>query len=58
MREVEALDTPFSRGHGLVENKKGLWRYRVDDWRILCEIKEAELIILVVKTGHRKDVYD
>jgi mRNA interferase RelE/StbE len=40
-----------------VENKKGLWRYRVGDWRILCEIREQELLIHVVIIGNRKDVY-
>jgi mRNA interferase RelE/StbE len=57
MHAIEALDDPFARGHGLVENKKGLWRYRVEDWRILCEIKEDVLIIHVVDIGKRREVY-
>ena len=35
----------------------GLWRYRVGDYRILCQIKDGELLVLVVGVGHRKDVY-
>jgi len=57
MREIERLDDPLSRRYGLTENKKGLWRYRVGDWRVLCEIWESELIIHVVTLGNRKDVY-
>ena len=35
----------------------GLWRYRVGDYRIICQIREGELLVLVVAVGHRKDVY-
>jgi mRNA interferase RelE/StbE len=57
LREISELDNPFSRGHGLTENKKGLWRYRVKGWRILCEIKESALIIHVVTIGPRNTIY-
>lgn len=33
------------------------WRYRVDDFRIICRIEDRQMIVLVVKVGHRKDVY-
>lgn len=33
------------------------WRYRVGDYRILCLIEEARLVVLVVELGHRRDVY-
>lgn len=36
----------------------GLWRYRVSDYRILCQIKDDVLLVLVVSVGHRKDVYE
>jgi mRNA interferase RelE/StbE len=36
----------------------GLWRYRVRDYRILCQIKNDVLLVLVVSVGHRKNVYD
>jgi mRNA interferase RelE/StbE len=34
-----------------------LWRYRVGDYRILCRIEDAVLIVLVVEVGHRREVY-
>jgi mRNA interferase RelE/StbE len=35
----------------------GLWRYRVGDYRLICQIKDNELVVLVVIFGHRKDIY-
>ena len=57
MDEVQALDDPRSRGHALTGELSGLWRYRVGDWRIICKIKDTELIILVVDLGHRRSIY-
>ncbi|MBD5780983.1 type II toxin-antitoxin system RelE/ParE family toxin [Pelagicoccus sp. NFK12] len=34
------------------------WRYRVGDYRVLCRIEDGEFVVLVVKVGHRSDVYD
>jgi mRNA interferase RelE/StbE len=34
-----------------------LWRYRVGDYRLICEIQDDRLLILVVKIGHGRDVY-
>lgn len=34
------------------------WRYRVDDYRILCKIEDDKLIVLVVRVGHRSGIYD
>ncbi|OQP85974.1 addiction module toxin RelE [Rhizobium rhizosphaerae] len=35
----------------------GLWRYRVGDYRIICEIQDDRLVVLVVEIGHRREVY-
>lgn len=55
--EIAGMGNPRSRGKGLAGDMKGVWRYRVGDYRILCRILDAELVILVVTIGHRKDVY-
>ena len=49
---------PRRFGKGLKADLSGLWRYRVGDYRILCQIKDRELIVLVVAVGHRRDVYE
>lgn len=56
--EIAGLDNPRNRGKALVGDKQGLWRYRVADYRIVCEIRDAELLIVAVTVGHRKNVYD
>jgi mRNA interferase RelE/StbE len=48
---------PRRFGKGLKADLAGLWRYRVGNCRILCQIKDQELLVLVVAVGHRKDVY-
>ena len=50
-------DDPRIHGKGLVENKSGLWRYRIGDYRLICEIKDSELIILVLEIGQRCKIY-
>lgn len=55
--EISPLEDPRSRGKALVGDRRGLWRYRVGDYRILCELRDSELIVLVVTIGHRSQVY-
>ena len=55
--EIAPLEDPRSRGKAMVGDKRGLWRYRVGDYRILCEIRDAELVIAAITIGHRRDVY-
>ncbi len=49
---------PRRFGRGLKADLAGLWRYRVGDYRILCQIQDGELLVLVVAVGHRRDVYE
>ncbi len=58
MKEVSELENPRSRGKALGYNLKGFWRYRVEDYRVFCEILDDALIISVVRIEHRRDVYD
>ena len=48
---------PRRFGKALKAELTGLWRYRVGDYRILCQIRDREVIVLVVAAGHRKDIY-
>lgn len=48
---------PTVFGKALLHDKSGLWRYRVNDYRIICEFKGKELIVLVLRIGHRKEIY-
>jgi mRNA interferase RelE/StbE len=51
-------DNPQNFGRGLVGDKSGLWRYRVEDYRIVCRLEENRLVVLVLAVGHRKEIYD
>lgn len=37
---------------------RGLWRYRVADYRVVCRIEDERLVVLVIGLGHRKHIYD
>ncbi|WP_156285822.1 type II toxin-antitoxin system RelE family toxin [Oceanivirga salmonicida] len=52
------IDTsnPRQNGKALKGKLNGLWRYRVGDYRILAEIKDNELIILLIEIAHRKNI--
>lgn len=48
---------PGRFGRGLHGNLAGIWRYRVGDYRILCEIRDDKIIVLVLHAGHRSKIY-
>ena len=55
---IAGEEDPRRFGKGLKAELAGLWRYRVGDYRILCQIKVREVVVVVVAVGHRKNVYD
>ncbi len=57
-KNLVGCENPRIHGKGLVGNKSGQWRYRIGDYRIICEIKDKEIIILVLEIGHRREIYD
>lgn len=50
-------ENPRQQGKALVGNKKGQWRYRIGDYRLICDIQDNKLIILAMSVGHRNKVY-
>ena len=54
---IENCENPRIKGKGLTANRSGEWRYRVGDYRIICDIRDDELIILALSIGHRKNIY-
>jgi len=50
-------EDPRELGASLRGNLAGLWKYRVGDYRIVAEIREAEILVLVVRIGHRSKIY-
>ena len=55
---LAALDDPRSIGQALRGSELGeFWKYRVGDWRPICQIKDAKILITVVRLGNRREVY-
>lgn len=54
---VLALAHPRELGKPLKGELSELWRYRVGDYRIICQLQDERLVVLVVRIAHRKDVY-
>jgi mRNA interferase RelE/StbE len=50
-------EDPRVLGKPLKGNLVEYWRYRVGDYRIVCKIEDDELVILVVRVAHRREVY-
>lgn len=49
---------PHRHGKGLTANRSGRWRYRIGDYRLICNIDDGRLVILALSVGHRREVYD
>ena len=54
---VAGSDDPRSAGKALTGPLGGLWRYRVGNCRVICEIQDGILRVLVVRIGNRREVY-
>jgi mRNA interferase RelE/StbE len=55
---IATPEEPRRFGKPLRAALTGLWRYRVRDYRVLCQIQDGILLVLVVSIGHRKNVYE
>ena len=51
-------ENPRIHGKGLTSNRSGQWRYRIGDYRLICEIKDEEIVVLVLEIGHRREIYN
>lgn len=62
-RRVQAViellaDQPRPPGATMLTGAHGLWRVRTGDYRVIYEINDGVLVVLVVAVGHRRDIYD
>jgi mRNA interferase RelE/StbE len=55
---VAVLDDPRSLGEPLHGSRLGeFWKYRVGAYRLICKIEDDRLVVLVLRVGHRKEIY-
>ena len=57
-KNLEGCENPRQHGKGLTANRSGQWRYRIGDFRLIAEIQEDRIVILILHIGHRSDVYN
>jgi len=58
LEQKELLKNPTAFGKMLLYKKKGNWRFRVGDYRIITKIFDDKILILIVDLGHRKEIYE
>lgn len=55
--KLDGLENPRRIGKALVGDYKGLWRYRIGAYRVICQIRDDELVVLAIDIGHRSNIY-
>jgi mRNA interferase RelE/StbE len=55
---ITGTQDPRRFGKPLRRNLAGLWRYRIEDYRLICRIEEDRVVVLVLQIGHRREVYE
>ena len=58
IKNLVDCEDPRQHGKGLTANRSGQWRYRIGDYRLICDIEDDRLVILALSVGHRREVYD
>ncbi len=54
---IAGQENPRNSGKALTGPLGGLWRYRVGDCRVICDIQDGALRVLVVQVGNRREIY-
>jgi mRNA interferase RelE/StbE len=57
-KNLVGCEDPRRHGKGLTANRSGQWRYRIGDYRLICEIYDDRMVILALSVGHRRDIYN
>ena len=57
-KNLDGCADPRQHGKGLTANRSGQWRYRIGDYRLICQIEDSKLVILALNIGHRSEVYN
>lgn len=57
LKNLQNCENPRQHGKGLTSNLSGKWRYRIGDYRIIADIQEDKILIMILEIGHRRDIY-
>ena len=56
-KNLVGCTNPGAHGRGLNANRNEQWRYRIGDYRLICEIQDKKIVIVILSIGHRKAIY-
>ncbi len=56
-KNLDGCSDPRQHGKGLTSNRSGQCRYRVGDYRLIAQIENSRIVILILSIGHRRDIY-
>lgn len=56
-KNLEGCENPRLHGKGLTANRSGEWRYRVGDYRLIADIQDRDVVILMLHIGHRREIH-
>lgn len=57
-KNLVECENPRQYGKGLVANHRGEWRYRIGNYRLIADIQDEKIIILILNVGHRREIYE
>ncbi|MEZ7651754.1 type II toxin-antitoxin system RelE family toxin [Streptococcus sp. 27098_8_51] len=57
-KNLEGTDNPRQHGKGLTGDRANEWRYRIGDYRLICQIQDDKMVILALEVGHRREIND
>jgi mRNA interferase RelE/StbE len=56
-KNLQGCTDPRQHGKSLTADRSGQWRYRVGDYRLIAEIQDSRIVILILTVGHRSNIY-
>ena len=56
-KRIATAENPRRFGKSLSAGLGGLWRYRIRDYRLICSISDRELTVVILRVGHRRNIY-
>lgn len=57
-KNLDGTEMPRQTDKALTGEFKGLWRYRAGDYRLVCDIQDDKVVIVLIAVGHRKNIYE
>ena len=56
-QRIATREDPRRLGHALTGARTGLWRYRIGPYRLISRIEDSRVVVLVLRVGHRSEIY-